>query len=390
MTAVARPGDPPLAEAPSLHEYTGAIHVHSTYSDGRGTVPGIITAAAAAGLDFVVLTDHDSLAGKRYEGWHGGVLLLVGQEVSPEKEHYLAFGLDEVVPAVLGGSDRYVAAVASKGGFGFIAHPFDRGSALFGVPSYEWRPALRWADEPGAPMPDGLFTGLEVWNFYSEALGYGRNWPAVLRALLFPGFFGPTPDPRSLALWDALGRRRAVPAIGGLDAHGEHGTVFGRPLRAMTYGFAFRTLRTNVLLEAPLTGAPAEDCSTVLGALRRGRSLIVLANQGPSKGARFWGRRPGEAGRSDPPGGREPGPGPGPGRLVLPGDEVAEGPLELNFTVPAAARLAIRRDGAVVSEVSGTRLCARVEAPGVYRAEARRRRGSWHPWIYSNPIYLRR
>ena len=45
-------------------------------------------------------TDHDTLAA-RYEGWegyHDGLLLLVGFEVSPKQGHYLAFGTEHEIP----------------------------------------------------------------------------------------------------------------------------------------------------------------------------------------------------------------------------------------------------------------------------------------------------
>ena len=50
------------------------LHLHTTYSDGTATVEEIIAAAAAAGVDLVLLTDHDSLGARRdvWEGRHGG------------------------------------------------------------------------------------------------------------------------------------------------------------------------------------------------------------------------------------------------------------------------------------------------------------------------------
>ena len=52
------------------------VHCHSTYSDGTGTVAEIAAAAARAGADAVLLTDHDTLAARRQgeERWHGTVL----------------------------------------------------------------------------------------------------------------------------------------------------------------------------------------------------------------------------------------------------------------------------------------------------------------------------
>ena len=50
------------------------------------------------GVDVVLLTDHDTLGARRAgdERWHGSVLVLVGEEVSPSGgNHYLAFGVDQ-------------------------------------------------------------------------------------------------------------------------------------------------------------------------------------------------------------------------------------------------------------------------------------------------------
>ena len=61
------------------------VHLHSVHSDGTGTVAQIAAAARRAGVDVVLLTDHDTLEARRRgeEGWHGPVLVCVGSEVSP-------------------------------------------------------------------------------------------------------------------------------------------------------------------------------------------------------------------------------------------------------------------------------------------------------------------
>ena len=68
-----------------MHDLACVVHLHSTHSDGTGTVPEIARAAARAKADVVLLTDHDTLEAKRRgeEGWYGDVLLLAGEEVSP-------------------------------------------------------------------------------------------------------------------------------------------------------------------------------------------------------------------------------------------------------------------------------------------------------------------
>ena len=51
----------------------GAIHVHSNYSDGSGRVEDVISAAQTAGLDYLIITDHDKLRPEQhaFQGRHG-------------------------------------------------------------------------------------------------------------------------------------------------------------------------------------------------------------------------------------------------------------------------------------------------------------------------------
>ena len=130
--------------AADLHEAAGIVHVHSLYSDGTGTVPEIARAAERNGLDFVLLTDHDTLeaAERGEEGWHGSVLVLVGEEVSPLREnHYLAFGLQHPIEHRGLSPSQIVARVNDAGGFGFLSHPFSQGSQRFkrGGEGMPWR-----------------------------------------------------------------------------------------------------------------------------------------------------------------------------------------------------------------------------------------------------------
>ena len=82
------------------------VHVPSTFSDGHATVEEMLADARAAGAGALLLTDHDSLEARRqgWEGWHDGVLLLVGHEISPRGGHLLAFGLERRSTTGDGGS----------------------------------------------------------------------------------------------------------------------------------------------------------------------------------------------------------------------------------------------------------------------------------------------
>src|SRR3712207_1199179 len=123
-----------------LHDLSCVMHLHSTHSDGTGTVEEIAAAGRANGLDVILLTDHDTLAAR--EGWYGSVLLLVGEEVSPkDQNHYLAFGLDRVIGHTGMTPADIAAAVREAGGFGFAAHPFSAGNPKLGraAKAMPWR-----------------------------------------------------------------------------------------------------------------------------------------------------------------------------------------------------------------------------------------------------------
>ena len=350
----------------ALHDLAGVVHVHSTYSDGTGTVPEIARAARANGLDFLLLTDHDTLAARDHgeEGWHDGVLVLVGEEVSPRREnHYLAFGLERPIDHAGLSPQQIVDRVGDAGGFGFLSHPFSKGSERFrrGGEGMPWR-----------DLECTGFTGVELWSFVTDTAERVNSIPELLRFIAAPGRFIDHPPRRNLELWDELCARRPCVALGGVDAHQVGIRVRGRvPLRLMAYKRSFRHLRTHLLADRPLLGDLDRDRSAVFAAMRAGRAYIAVDSLAPARGFRFW------AEASE-------------GRTVEMGAEAPAGEWVLRARAPRPARLVLVRNGEVVSEVEGDALEHWTEAPGVYRVEAYvTARGRERTWVLSNPIYLR-
>jgi hypothetical protein len=343
-----------------MHDLACVVHLHSTYSDGTGTVRQIARAARRAKADVVLLTDHDTLAAKRNgeEGWYGDVLLLVGEEVSPRRRnHYLAFGIDsEIDHSGLDGAG-ICAAVRAAGGFGFAAHPFSEGSQRF----------KRVGPMPFEALDSDALHGIELWSFVNDTGEAITSVPEMLRFLLAPGRALEHPPPRNMRAWGELCRTRRVVAIGGLDAH-QYGKRIGPvvPLRIMAYRRSFRFIRTHVLCEEPPTGALEHDREQVYDALRAGRCYIAVDSIAPARGFSF---------EADD----------------LPmGAEAPAARRTLTARTPADARLRLLRNGAEIAGASGRSLSKRVEEPGVYRVEVLRRSGGRErTWILSNPIYLR-
>lgn len=80
------------------------LHTHSTASDGTDTPAELVRAAAAAGLDVVALTDHDTVAGhaEAADALPEGLTLVPGAELSCRLEgvslHMLAYLFDPAEP----------------------------------------------------------------------------------------------------------------------------------------------------------------------------------------------------------------------------------------------------------------------------------------------------
>lgn len=84
------------------------LHTHSRASDGTDSPAGVVAAAAAAGLDVVGLTDHDTTAGwaeAAAAASASGIALVRGTEVSARARgvsvHLLSFLQDPAHPALL-------------------------------------------------------------------------------------------------------------------------------------------------------------------------------------------------------------------------------------------------------------------------------------------------
>ena len=344
-------------------ELVCVAHVHSTYSDGTATVQEIVDAVRASGADVVLLTDHDTLASRRqgWEGWHDGVLVVIGHEVSTRHGHYLAFGLDTEIDHRDSSEADICRAVDRAGGFGFAAHPFSEGSRMS---------ARVGRPHPWSALDEQTCQGIELWSLVTDAAEAWRSPLAALRFLRDPQRWLEPPTADRLARWDELGRARRVPAIGGLDAHQSGLRVRGRVLSPMPHQRYFRLLRTHLLTRARTTGDDRHDVGLVLDALRDGSCFIAVDADADSRGFRFWAEGP--AGR------------------VSMGDEAAAEPHLLVASLPRAAHWRLVRDGGTVAEGHGRRVARAASLPGVYRLEAALEAcGARRTWVLSNPIYLR-
>jgi hypothetical protein len=261
---------------PSFDDGTipGSLHIHSTRSDGRGSVDDIARAAAAAGLKFIVVTDHgDGTRAPDLPAYRDGVLCLDAVEISTAGGHYVALDLPKA-PYPLGGEARDVVEdVKRLGGFGIAAHPDSPKTELswrgwttpfdgieFLNPDTSWRQQITPAFNGRAALPTPL-----LWE---RIFSYPFR-PAESIA----GLIQPT---RILDKWATVARQRPVVIVAGADAHAQIALRSADPVETRAaipipaYDVSFRVLTVRVRVDRPLSGDAAADAALVVRAIRAG------------------------------------------------------------------------------------------------------------------------
>jgi hypothetical protein len=362
-------------------ELAGNMHMHTPYSDGVKWHAQIAEDAISAGLDFIIVTDHNVLVQDvegYYENEKGRVLLLTGEEVHnvrrvPQASHFLVYGAERDMACFAANPQQLIDETNSAGGYGFIAHPHEKDLTLFDELNLGWHD---WDVEN--------YTGLEIWNYMSgiknrvaeevDKLRLQNRTLGMLRAArvaLNKEKYVLGPEPETLALWDELlAQGKRIAAIGNSDAHGL--TMSLGPIHEVIYPyeFLFRAVNTHILTDRPLNGNVENDKRLILHAMGEGHSWIGYDMAHSTAGFRFTGQ------------------GINKGQM---GDRIQ---LDVGATLqvrsPIRANIRLIRNGESVAAVEQeTNLTHIPVEPGAYRVECKipylgRERG----WIFSNPIYL--
>ena len=340
-----------------MHEYVGAIHIHSNYSDGLRPIPEIAEIAAQCSLDYLMFADHMTLEPLKagMERWFGPVLSIIGYEIndSDNRNHYLVYGLDDILPPQLPAKE-YVAQVKRLGGMGFIAHPDEKRTAMPELPPYPW---TDW-DVTG-------YSGIEIWNHSSEWLEKITHTNKYLR-VLHPLKYLQGPEPETLERWDRLNREKAVVGIGGIDAHAYPYRLGPLTIYIFRYKVLFKGIRTHVLLDSPIPGSVTEARNALLDAIKHACCFISNHRWGDARGFRFEGYSDGMEYRM--------------------GDTVPGAHAAFTINAPDVGTIELYRDGKLAALSQGTDMIFEAREPGAYRVVVRRKK---KPWIFSNHIRIR-
>jgi len=348
--------------------------MHTLYSDGSGTHKELAQAAIRAGLDAIIITDHNIWV-QGIEGYHkegeNQVLVLVGEEVhdqarQPQKNHLLVFGTDREMASYAPDPQNLIDSVRDAQGLAFIAHPVDPEAPLFKEDDLSW---VNWEAQG--------FTGIELWNAMSEFKSLLSSYPNAIRYAFNFENVAHGPFKETLKLWDellALGK--PVVAIGGSDAHQMPASLGPLKRTLFPYEKHFRAVNTHLLLPQPLSQDTLLDKALIYQALAAGHAFIGYDLPASTKGFSF------NAHLTD--------------ATVTMGDTVdsshKSATLQIKLpeaTLPTECHLI--KDGEIIRSTSKRNaMVHKVEATGVYRVEAYIHfKGERRGWIFSNPIYIR-
>jgi hypothetical protein len=214
--------------------YRGDLHGHTIHSDGAWDLDGLLGFARQRQLDFVTLTDHNTLSGlTQWDSLAADDLLTMGgYELTTFYGHALALGIRQWIEWRVRPGERAMAdilrEVEAAGGLFVIAHPACPGDPVCTGCCWEY----------GDVMP-GAARVVEVWN---EHWSSGSN------------------NEGSLQLWyDWLNQGYRIYATTGTDIH-------GAPDPALE--FAFNVVYADALSEA-----------AILNAVRRGHHYMSSGPQ---------------------------------------------------------------------------------------------------------------
>ena len=268
-----------------MFEYVGAMHIHSDFSDGTGTIPEILRSASEVNLDFVVITDHNTLRAKKegYEKFYDKTLLILGYEINDKenKNHCLVLDTIETLSTRVPAGE-YLKKIKGSGGFSIIAHPHEKRTAFKEHPPYPW---TEWNNSD--------FDGIEIWNHMSE-------WMETLNEQnRYEHFMHPlrslnAPTKETLQKWDEISLERKLVAIGGTDAHAHKVNLMGFfEVEVFPYKVLFKAIRTHVLLQKKMKilndfEGVREATKQVVSAIKNGCCFVANDYICNSFGFRFW------------------------------------------------------------------------------------------------------
>jgi hypothetical protein len=392
----------PVQLKTGLKDFRAILHAHAEDAPHTGgTRPEMLKAAREAGVDLIMLTDHNrperDFINDSWRGMHDKVLFVPGSE----SDGFLIYPVASIRGKESGSREEFIKLVKRDGGNIFLSHVEER-------PDWE----------------TGNIDGLEIYNHHTDvkdetefnrwlqgALSDLPRLRQIEQALeLYPQeVFAAQQDYLASIIqkWDKDASHHRLTGVAANDCHHnqvftitaiddktiEVGFITSRPVRMRVtsdktpgvaalvkgrrpgdligkldfdpYERSFRYVTTHILADK-LTEQHARD------ALRDGHAYVAHDWLCDPTGFAFIAQASDKKTRA------------------IMGDRVERrAGLKIKAETPAGCTLRLFRNGVVIKTVEGRRLEFEPDGPGVYRLEAwLTADGELRPWIYSNPIYV--
>lgn len=261
---------PPVKDGPGW--YRGDLHTHTIHSDGRQDVAGLLKTAQAYGLDFLALTDHNTVTGLAELNRLSppGLLTLAGMELTTYWGHAVCLGTRQWIDWRVGTGGRTMAetarSVSANNQVFIIAHPCAIGDPLC--------TGCKWVYEDVKPGPARL---VEVWN----GIWHGEE----------------ENNEEALAMWyEWLNQGYRLVATAGSDTHDPDKYARGPGFNviyadALSEGALLQALRSGHLYlsagpHLTFTGHTADGQQAMMGDSLTGQTATLICN---------WDACPGDA-----------------------------------------------------------------------------------------------
>jgi len=329
----------PALEFPGLRDYRGVVDLR--IRDLNLDQGAVADKAKIAQIDFIMMADRARPGASDYGigGFTSGILFIPGASFPVDGGEIIAINPHAPID-VSKPSSELVGAIHDQGGVAIASEPA------------EFKSAGDYA----------LADGIQVYNQQAAWRAQSRSalyWRALfLTTDRFLLALVPRPD-QNLAIYDKLAAGSRVALLAGMGAPANM-AVAGARVGTLEQLFLFYT--THIL-------APERSVDPIVDALKRGHVYVSFDILGYVGEFAFF-ARDGET-------------------KTMMGEEVHLTPsLKLQAELPGPAeKILLLRDGdqASVTENAQTVEFAPTE-PGTYRLEAFRK---GHPWILSNPVYVR-
>lgn len=190
LETVSIPAKPALIRRPTGARgrgwYRGDLHAHTSHSDGAWDIPALVAWARSRALDFMTLSDHNTVSG--YAELHAlagdDLLTLGGMELTTHYGHALSLGGSDwhewrAGPVTAKSMPDLARDIMGAGALFVIAHPMSPGD-----------PACTGCRWEYTDMMPGNAKLVEIWNggpwsdYNEEGLALYRHWLALGHRLL--------------------------------------------------------------------------------------------------------------------------------------------------------------------------------------------------------------